>query len=232
MKAFIFADDPDEGNLLKTILGYIGLEVTVSLQLEPVLENWPQDSAELVILAADDNTVLMKKVVDVRATTQVPLLTIADALPEESLCAMLTTGADLVLERPVSPRVLANYARVLLRRSETVPAFVLTSLELDEITLNPSTRTVTVAGQEPRRLTHLEFRLLYVLMTNREQVLPADTIVDRVWGYNGGGDRDLVRGLISRLRRKLEPDPEQPCFIQTITGVGYMFTLEPQPDSF
>jgi DNA-binding response OmpR family regulator len=63
-------------------------------------------------------------------------------------------------------------------------------------------------------------------MLNREQVIPTDVIVDRVWGYDGGGDRELVRGLISRLRRKLEPDPDQPQFIQTITGVGYLFTLE------
>ena len=226
MKAFIFADDPHEGDLLKTILGYGAMDVTVSLTLEPILENWPQDSAELVILAVDDNVALMKKVVQVRATTQVPLLIITDALTEEGLCAVLGSGADLVLNRPVSPRVLVNYVQVLLRRVETVPSFTLTSLELDEITLDPATRTVTVAGQNPHRLTHLEFRLLYVLMTNREQVIPTEIIVERVWGYDSGGDRELVRGLISRLRRKLEPDPEQPRFIQTITGVGYLFTVE------
>jgi DNA-binding response OmpR family regulator len=228
VKAFIFVDDPGEGDLLRKILGYAGLDVTVNLSLEPVLENWPQDSAELVVLASDDSTVLLKSVVDVRATTQVPLLIIADALPEERLCTVLATGADLVLERPVAPRVLAQYVQVLLRRVETVPSFVLTSLELAEITLDPATRTVTVAGQEPRRLTHLEFRLLYVLMTNREQVVPTEIIVERVWGYEGGGDRELVRGLISRLRRKLEPDPEQPRFIHTVTGVGYLFTIEEQ----
>jgi DNA-binding response OmpR family regulator len=226
MKAFILVDDPNEGDMLKSLLGYTGLEVTTSINLEPVLENWPQDSAELIVLASDDNSALMKNVVAVRAATQVPLLIIADALSEERLCTMLSAGADLVLERPVSPRVLMNYAQVLLRRVETVPSFTLTSLELDEITLDPATRTVTVVGQEPCRLTHLEFRLLYVLMTNRGQVVPTEIIVERVWGYGGSGDRELVRGLISRLRRKLESNPEQPRFIQTITGVGYLFSLE------
>ena len=226
MRVCIFVDDPNEGDLLRPILTHAGLEANASTNLEPALENWPQDSAELVLLASDDKVTLLKKISVVRATTQVPLLVIADAVSEGDLCAMLMAGVDLVLERPVSPRVLATYARVLLRRSETVPSFVLTSLELDEITLNPSTRTVTVTGQEPQQLTHLEFRLLYVLMNNREQVVPTDIIVDRVWGYDGGGDRELVRGLISRLRRKLEPDPEQPQFIQTITGIGYLFTLE------
>jgi DNA-binding response OmpR family regulator len=226
MRVCVFVDDPNEGDFLKPILTQAGLEVSVSTHLEPVLENWPQDSAELVLLASDDQATLLKKVTLVRATTQVPLLVIACCVSESDLCTMLTAGVELVLERPVSPRILANYAQVLLRRSETVPSFVLTSLELDEITLDPATRTVTVTGQEPRRLTHLEFRLLYVLMHNREQVVPTDVIVDRVWGYDGGGDRELVRGLISRLRRKLEPDPDEPQFIQTITGVGYLFTLE------
>ena len=66
-------------------------------------------------------------------------------------------------------------------------------------------------------------------MTNREQVIPADIIVEKVWGYGGSGDRELVRGLISRLRRKIEVDPDQPRFIQTLTGVGYMFTLTELP---
>ena len=226
MRVCIFVDDPNEGDLFRPILTHVGLEVSVSTNLEPALENWPQDSAELVVLASDNEAILLKNITMVRATTQVPLLVIADTVSENDLCTMLTSGVDLVLERPVSPRVLANYARVLLRRSETVPSFVLTSLELDEITLDPATRTVTVTGQDPQRLTHLEFRLLYVLMLNREQVVPTDVIVDRVWGYDGGGDRELVRGLISRLRRKLEPDPEQPRFIQTVTGLGYLFTLE------
>jgi DNA-binding response OmpR family regulator len=229
MKAAIFVDDTQEGDLLKTMLGYTGLEVMVSLNLEPVLENWPQDSAEVVVLAVDSQAALLKKVADIRAATQVPLIILADAVTEELLCTLLKTGADLILPRPVSPRVLAHYAQVLLRRSETVPSFVLTSLELENIKLDPTTRTVTVAGHEPRRLTHLEFRLLYVLMTHREQVIPADIIVERVWGYDGGGDRELVRGLISRLRHKIEVDPDRPRFIQTLTGVGYMFTLTEPP---
>jgi DNA-binding response OmpR family regulator len=63
-------------------------------------------------------------------------------------------------------------------------------------------------------------------MTNRGQVLPTETIVERVWGYSGEGDRDLVRGLISRLRRKIEADVENPRFIQTVPGVGYLFATE------
>jgi DNA-binding response OmpR family regulator len=85
---------------------------------------------------------------------------------------------------------------------------------------------VSVRGGEARRLTQLEFRLLYVLMVNRGQVIPVDVIVERVWGYTGQGSRDLVRGLVSRLRRKIEPNQGEPRFIQNVPGVGYRFSLE------
>jgi DNA-binding response OmpR family regulator len=48
-------------------------------------------------------------------------------------------------------------------------------------------------------------------------------IVERVWGYSGRGDRELVRGLISRLRAKVEPDPHKPAYVLTVPGVGYSF---------
>ena len=113
-----------------------------------------------------------------------------------------------------------------MRRLHTVPTFVLPRLNVQEVQLEPDARTVTVLGQEPRRLTQLEFRLLYVLMVNREQVVPVDIIVERVWGYTGQGSRELVRGLISRLRRKIEPDSTTPRFIENVPSIGYRFTLE------
>lgn len=100
------------------------------------------------------------------------------------------------------------------------------TLTLTDLSLDPATRTVQVTGQPSRRLTHLEFRLLYTLMIHRGQVIPTETIVERVWGYSGQGDRDLVRGLISRLRAKVEKDPRNPYYILTVPGVGYSFREE------
>lgn len=228
MKILVFVDDPVEGDMLKNTLSYAGFDIVINAQLNPTLETWPQNSAELVVLAFDSGSALLEQVVQVRAaTSQVPLLILTDNPPEAESCAMLQAGADLILSRPVSPRLLLNYVQVLLRRVETIPSFTLPQLELDEITLDPSTRTVTITGQEESiRLTHLEFRLLYILMTNRRQVVPTEVIVERVWGYDGKGDRELVRGLVSRLRRKLEADDEQARFIQTIPGIGYAFDLD------
>jgi DNA-binding response OmpR family regulator len=183
------------------------------------------------LISLEGHARLVQDVSDVRAITAVPVLVIADAPPEDDLCAALQAGADLVLCRPVAGRVLAAYAQVLVRRAGGAPSFILPRLDLQDVRLDPATRTIEVAGQQPHRLTQLEFRLLFVLMTNRGQVIPTDVIVERVWGYAGQGERDLVRGLVSRLRRKMEPNPDQPRYIETVQGVGYRFIAdEPLPE--
>jgi DNA-binding response OmpR family regulator len=115
---------------------------------------------------------------------------------------------------------------LLYRIGSNVPVAVLPTLDSNGITLDPTTRAVTLTGQEPQRLTPLEFRLLYILMTNPDQVLPVDVIVERVWGYNDEGNRELVRGLVRRLRRKIEPNPDTPRLIFNLPGVGYRFSSE------
>jgi DNA-binding response OmpR family regulator len=226
MQAFLIAGDSDEREVLTFVLRHAGLAVSPSGDLARILANWTELPADLIILAGGEAAEVEAQIASVRGVTEVPLVVLVDAPAEARLLALLRGGADVVLPRPVSPQLLAEYARVVLRRSGAVPAFMLPRLDLEEISLDPATRTVVVSGRDPCRLTQLEFRLLYVLMTNREQVIPTEAIVERVWGYAGEGDRDLVRGLVSRLRHKIEPDPDKPRFIETLSGVGYRFSLE------
>ena len=60
-------------------------------------------------------------------------------------------------------------------------------------------------------------------MIHHGQALSPEVIVERVWGYSGQGDRDLVRGLVSRLRAKVEPEPHTPHYVVTLLGIGYAF---------
>ena len=114
--------------------------------------------------------------------------------------------------------------QVFLRRTSSVPVTVLPDIQTHGITLIPSSRILKIDGKLPQNLTLLEFRLLYMLMTNENQVIPTEVIVDRVWGYDGAANKELVRGLVRRLRVKVEPNPKQPKFIHNIPGVGYQFT--------
>ena len=64
-------------------------------------------------------------------------------------------------------------------------------------------------------------------MTHRGQVIPSENIVENVWGYSGEGSKELVRGLVQRLRSKVEPEPRHPRYITTVPGVGYRFDPTP-----
>lgn len=225
MKAVIFATDPAEGDLLRQALAYAGIDALTHLQSDPVLESWPDNAADLVLLASDDREAPLAYIRQIRHTTQMPLLVICENLTEAEISNSLKAGADLILSRPVSSRIVASYAQVLLRRVDTVPQSYLNRFEMEGFILDPASQTATVAGGEPLRLTRLEFQLLYVLVANREQVMPFDMLIERVWGYESNGDYEVLRGLVSRVRHKIEPDPQNPQFIENLTGVGYRFTL-------
>jgi DNA-binding response OmpR family regulator len=225
MYALLIADSPDETAMLSLVLQRAGLACTSTSSLERAMQNWSGRPADLVVVAlpAPEYRAQVRRV---RAESEVPLILLVDPISEALHYDLLETGADLVLMRPYSSRLLAAQIRALLRRAGGVPIFSLPTLSIAGLSLDPATRTVETAGQPARRLTHLEFRLLYTLMMHRGQVLPTETIVERVWGHSGEGDRELVRGLVSRLRGKVEAEPSAPRYIVTVPGVGYAFSAE------
>jgi DNA-binding response OmpR family regulator len=79
------------------------------------------------------------------------------------------------------------------------------------------------------RLTALEFRLLQLLLANATHTLPPERLTLHVWGSRGTGDRQALKQLVHRLRRKLEPDPAEPRYLLTVSGLGYR--LEPRGES-
>jgi len=225
MRALLVSQDPDEAAILSLILQRAGMTVTRSTDLEHALQNQPEMPADLILLAMPAGSPLAQ-VRMIRAQTEIPLVLVAEQIEEAMHALLLESGADLVVTRPFAPRLLISQVHALLRRVAGLPFFTLPTLTISDLTLDPATRTVQVGTLGPKRLTQLEFRLLYALMIHRGQVLPAEILVEQVWGYTGEGERDLVRGLIRRLRAKIEPDPSQPRFILTIAGIGY--TFDPQ----
>ena len=225
MYALLLAHNQDEMAILSLVLQRAGLAVTAGKTLDRALQAWAERPADLILLAAEGGDA-GAQVRAVRAETEVPLVLVLEPVAEEVCYELLEAGADLVVSRPFSARLLIAQIRALLRRAGGVQLFTLPALSLSGLTLDPATRTAQTTGQPPRRLTHLEFRLLYTLMIHRGQILPPEVIVERVWGYGEEGDRDLLRSLVSRLRAKVEPDPRNPRYILTVAGVGYSFRIE------
>lgn len=224
MRALLIADDLEERDFLSFALRHIGLQTIKvtepAVAMTDPMEN-PYDVIVLCVTAEEGLCVAQK----IRETRHTPLHLIANRLTEQVHADYLDAGVDCVMERPISLKLFTRYTNMLLKRGGSVPMTMLAMLQSDPVALDPSTRTVSVNGGEPEHLTQLEFRLLYVLMTNMGQVVTADELVERVWGYEGDGNRDLVRGLVRRLRQKIEPTPESPQFIHNLPGVGYRFDV-------
>jgi len=224
MYALLICHHPDERAFLSLVLQRAGLAVTTSATLERALDTWQERPADLILIDSAGDP--LDETRRIRSETSVPVIQLLDCGGEEACIQTLDLGADLVVTRPYGARLLVAQVRALMRRARNVPLSDLPTLSLAGLTLDPSTRAVTVEGLPPRRLTHLEFRLLYNLMIHRAQILSPEVIVERVWGYSGQGDKDLVRGLVSRLRAKVEPEPRSPRYILTEPGVGYSFDPE------
>jgi len=224
MQALLFCQHNDESAALTAILQQAGFSVRSLSDLERAIEAWPEQPSDLILITLyQGEESALTYVKQMRAHTATPMVVLVDSVSEDFQVQLLEGGADLVVDKPYSVRLLLGQIRALLRRSAGVPFFSLPTLEQGDLSLDPGSRTVVVEGGQPTHLTQLEFRLLYTLMTHSGQVLPAENIVEHVWGYSGEGNRQLVRGLVQRLRSKVEPDTRNPRYILTEPGVGYRF---------
>ncbi len=220
MQALILCEDADETAILGAAAQRAGLSVHSRAKLDQALRQAKEDPPDLFV-AAVRSAGLVDLVRRIRRDSSAPLAVISPSRDEDTLCRLYDAGADLIVTRPYSARLLITQWRALLRRSRGTTLLSLPSMSVGPLVLNPATRTVTVHGNRTRRLTPLEFRMLYTLMIHPGQTIPSQTLIERVWGYEGEGSMELARGLISRLRAKVEINPREPEMIITVPGVGY-----------
>lgn len=152
----------------------------------------------------------------VRRQSDVPIimLTAKDAVPDR--VAGLEAGADDYLVKPFAFDELVARIRALLRRHRPGTS---EELRFAGLRLNPATREV-FRDDRPIDLTAKEYDLLELFMRHPRQVLTRDTIYDQVWGYDFGGESNIIEVYIRYLRSKLEAEGES-RLIQTVRGVGY-----------
>ncbi len=149
-----------------------------------------------------------------------PILVLAPGTDENQILALYAIGVDEVAAKPVSPLILLAKVESWLRRVPSTPVGPLERLTAGNMTLDPERRELTVDGQGSFRLTNLELRLLQSLMGSPGQVLSADLLIERIWGAKGA-DAGMLKNVVYRLRRKIEPAHARQHFIVTVPGQGY-----------
>jgi DNA-binding response OmpR family regulator len=234
MKALIVDDDRVLADLVGFTLRRAGFEVVLAYDGEAALRRWVEERPDIIVLDVNmpklDGFGVCRRIRE-EASTPIILLTVRGE--EDDIVRGLQLGADDYIPKPFSPRELVARVQAVLRRAEKTPSP--TIHQVGELTLDSSRREMRIRHGEAVSLTPLENRLLDYLMVNAGSVLTADAIIDHVWGPQGG-DRDMLRQLIRRLRKKMvlahgtgtgEPDPARRIRIETVPGLGYGLTGRP-----
>lgn len=163
------------------------------------------------------------------STASVPVMILSARKEELDKVLGLELGADDYMIKPFSVRELVARVRAMLRRFDRTQPLSDQADESEEvlnygaISLYPERHQVTVDGEQ-RTLTHKEFLLLQLLMSNPGKVITREILLDRVWGYDVEIDTRTVDVHVRYLRKKIEKDPASPRYIETVRGVGYRFS--------
>lgn len=223
-RVLLISDDLDMGRIWVYALRQMGPEATLARMVDDSLSHWGEGAYDLAIVDVHDaHQEVISLCRRLRAQAVNPIMLLTPRGGEDQVLEAYEAGVDDCVVKPVSPCLFLAKVRVWLRRSWTVSTKALDSFQVDGLCLDPVRREAVITGGAAAKLTNLEFRLLYLLMSHRGQVLQSDLILDRVWGYFGGGDSAMLKNVVYRLRRKIEPDPSRPTYIQTVTGEGYAF---------
>jgi DNA-binding response OmpR family regulator len=222
MKILVIDSDHDLVEMLACWLKTLGYEIYRAYTIERARFEWLEQKPDLVLLDTslnDVDTLALCREMRLKHDALVMVVTEEKNVHDE--IRFLDAGADDYLRKPFFPSQLLAHIRAISRRARATlvqrPSSVLT---VGPISLDSLHNEVHINGKVVR-LTPTESKLLHLLALNANDVCTAGQIVSHVWGYDGEGDSGLIKAHIRHLRQKIEPDPSNPCYIQTVPGVGY-----------
>lgn len=229
-------DDREIRDLVSRFLIQHGLRVSTAAdgrEMTTALEGGAIDLIVLdVMMPGDDGLTLTRNLRANRQTPHrdVPIIMLTAMGEETDRIVGLEMGADDYLAKPFNPRELLARIKAVLRRFEALPK---TNTEAQEERgalcfagwcLNVHTRTLTDPDGTSVTISGGEYELLHAFVTHPGRVLNRDQLLDMARGRDAQPFDRAIDVQVSRLRKKIEPDPQNPALIKTVRGGGYMFT--------
>ncbi|MCX7796473.1 MAG: response regulator transcription factor [bacterium] len=223
-KILIVDDEKPIVDSIKYTLYREGYDVVVSYDGEDALEKFKKENPDLIIL-----DIMLPKLSGlevcriIRRTSNVPIIMLTAKGEDMDRVIGLELGADDYVPKPFSMRELVARIKAVLRRAKIPLSQTKTKekLEFDDVVIDVVGRIVTKRG-EPIDLSPKEFDLLVTLAENEGRVMSREYLLSHVWGEDFYGDDRTVDVHIRWLREKLEDDPSNPKYIQTVRGIGYI----------
>jgi two-component system alkaline phosphatase synthesis response regulator PhoP len=158
-------------------------------------------------------------------TKNIPVIILTAKSEEADRVLGLEMGADDYVTKPFSPRELVARVRAVLRRSGSVGEDEVEIIEIGDIKMDLRQHLARVRGEEVE-LTPKEFDFLKLLLLNPGRAFTREFLLEHLWGYEYFGDTRTVDVHVRRLRQKIETDPADPIYLETVRGVGYRFRGE------
>ena len=217
----------DESELVKVLRSYLekaGFQVITALRGDSGLELWRREKPDLVILDLNlpglDGLDVAR---EIRKKSNTPIIMLTARVEEADQLVGLEIGADDYITKPFSPRLVVARVRALLRRTQsTSPS---ETIRVQDIKIDLEAHQVTRQGN-PIELTPTEFNILVAMARNPGRVFSRLQLLESVQGIAYEGYERTIDTHVKNLRAKLEPDPKNPRYIETVFGVGYRFVKE------
>jgi two-component system, OmpR family, alkaline phosphatase synthesis response regulator PhoP len=230
-KILIVEDDPAVRDVVEYALSREGMETEAVSSGEAATARLFSDAAiDLVILDLmlpdTDGVTLCRELRSADcASRDVPIVMLTARDDETSVVVGLEVGADDYVTKPFSPRQLVSRVRAHLRRqrlSSRASATEQQKLEFPGLTIDLLRREV-LAGGRPVELTAKEFEVLALLASSPGRVYDREQVMAHLWGGDFFGEVRAADVHVQHIRQKIEPDPKNPRYVQTVRGVGYRF---------
>lgn len=233
MKARTVLVVDDEEHILELVrynLEMNGFEVRTADTGEEALEIISGGSVDMVLLdvmlPGIDGMEVLRKIRSKEADSMLPVIMVTAKGEEINKVLGLEVGADDYISKPFGIYELVARVKAVLRRTGKQEAKregeAEDVIKIDHIIINNTTREVIINDKKVD-LALKEFELLYLLAKNRNHVFTRDSLLDKIWGYEYGGETRTVDVHIRNLRKKIETDDNNPKYIKTVRGMGYKF---------
>lgn len=224
----IVDDDPGLRELLAEYLAGHGFRVTVASDGLQMNGQLAKESFDLIVLdlmlPGEDGISIARRL---KASNGPPVLMLSARGEEIDRVVGLEVGADDYLAKPFSSRELLARIRAVLRRcplpESSRPGTSEGSIVFGKLRLDLPAQRLLQDGKE-MPITSGDFALLRILAEHPHQVLSRDRLMDLLKGFERNPFDRSIDVRVTRLRRKIEPDPAHPVFIRTVRGEGYLFT--------
>lgn len=222
-KILIVEDDKKTAVLLRIYLEKDGFNVYMSHDGRDGLDQARQTNPDLVVL-----DLMLPKIdgLDVcrilRAESETPIIMLTALSTEDDILLGLDLGADDYITKPFSPREVVARVRSVLRRSGNDLPKPVKEFKYKELAIDFMGHETRMKGKKIN-LTPKEFNLLETLVQHPGRAFSRQELIAAAFGHNYSGLERTIDVHVMNLRKKIEPDPDQPIYVQTVYGIGYKF---------